>query len=215
MRVGRALVVMMIVGWLQTTASHARPSVRTAGQDGTSSFMRVFGPTDPPNAFWRFCEEFSADCASQSTLEARFEASYDRLAELYDVNLSVNRSIEPVTDMELYGVSDYWTLPANGKGDCEDYALLKRHILIAAGWPASALLITVVRDEKMDGHAVLTARTTHGDYILDNKIDEILLWSQTPYLFVMRQSYLDPKAWVALDPAQSAPPASIAVARRH
>jgi predicted transglutaminase-like cysteine proteinase len=137
------------------------------------------------------------------------------LAELAETNLGVNRSIEPVTDLELYGVSDYWTLPLTGKGDCEDYALLKRHMLIEAGWPSSALLMTVVRDEKGDGHAVLTARTSKGDLILDNKLDEILLWSKTSYQFVMRQSYLDPKSWVALDPAQSAPPASIAVANRH
>ena len=128
--------------------------------------------------------------------------------------VDLNHTIEPVTDLELYGISDYWTLPAHGKGDCEDYALLKRHLLIEAGWPASALLITVVRDEKQDGHAILTARTSHGDLVLDNKNDDIVVWHRTPYTFVMRQSYLDPKAWVALDPAQSAAPATIAVTNR-
>ena len=143
-------------------------------------------------------------------IDVRFDAKAPRLTELDDVNTSINRAIEPVTDLELYGVSDYWTLPQNGKGDCEDYALLKRHVLIEAGWPASSLLMTVVLDEKNDGHAVLTARTAQGDFILDNKTDEIKLWHDTPYRFVMRQSYLDPKAWVALDPAQSAPPVAIA-----
>ena len=33
--------------------------------------------------------------------------------------------------------------------------------------------MTVVRDEKGEGHAVLTARTVQGDFILDNKIDEV------------------------------------------
>jgi predicted transglutaminase-like cysteine proteinase len=184
------------------------------GQDAQSRFLRVFGPTDPPYAFWRFCEEFAADCTRERTIEARVAASPRRMAELDEINRRINAEIEPVTDLELYGVSDYWTLPLAGKGDCEDYALMKRHRLIEAGWPASALLITVVRDEKMDGHAVLTARMSDGDVILDNKTDDIKPWNKTTYRYVMRQSYLDPKAWVALDPAQSAPPAAIAVATR-
>ena len=155
-------------------------------------------------------DEFPADCVKKRVIDVRFDAKAPRLTELDDVNTSINRAIEPVTDLELYGVSDYWTLPQNGKGDCEDYALLKRHVLIEAGWPASSLLMTVVLDEKNDGHAVLTARTAQGDFILDNKTDDIKLWHDTPYRFVMRQSYLDPKAWVALDPAQSPPPVAIA-----
>jgi predicted transglutaminase-like cysteine proteinase len=109
----------------------------------------------------------------------------------------VNAAIKPATDMEIYGVVDYWTLPVD-RGDCEDYALLKRHKLIAAGWPSSALLVTVVRDENGEGHAVLTARTAQGDYILDNKNNELKLWYETGYSFLMRQSYLNPKTWVSL-----------------
>ncbi len=33
-----------------------------------------------------------------------------------------------------------------------------------AGWPREALLITVVRDKKGDGHAVLTVKTDKGDF---------------------------------------------------
>jgi len=72
-------------------------------------------------------------------------------------------------------------------------------MLIARGWPVSSLLLTVVRDEKGDGHAVLTARTLQGDFILDNKFEDIRLWTRAPYEFVMRQSYLNPQVWVALD----------------
>ena len=177
---------------------------------GAPSYMRVFGPADPPYAFWHFCDEYPADCARQRTIEARFEADGARLIQLDGVNRAVNHSVEPVTDLELYGVSDYWTLPVNGKGDCEDYALMKRHMLMAAGWPASALLMTVVLDERNEGHAILTVRTASGDFILDNKTDQIVLWYKTPYHYVMRQSFLDPKSWVALDPAQTTPPVGIA-----
>ena len=60
-------------------------------------------------------------------------------------------------------------------------------------------MLTVVRDEKGEGHAVLTARTTQGDYVLNNKLEDVRLWSETPYQFVMRQSYLNPLVWVAID----------------
>ena len=213
MRVGRVFLVTLMFASGCVQSARANP-MATTGQDGKSTMMRVFGPTDPPYAFWRFCEEFAQDCQRGQGVDARFETSIEDYEALSDINYTVNHTIEPVTDLENYGVSDYWTPPKNGKGDCEDYALLKRHRLIAAGWPASALLITVVRDEKMEGHAVLTARTGKGDFILDNKTDEIRLWNRTPYRYVMRQSYLDPRAWVALDPAQSAPPVSIAVFNR-
>jgi predicted transglutaminase-like cysteine proteinase len=42
--------------------------------------------------------------------------------------------------------------------DCEDYVLLKRRMLMQAGWPREALLVTVVRDKKGDGHAVLNGQ---------------------------------------------------------
>ena len=94
----------------------------------------------------------------------------------------------------------------NGKGDCEDYALLKRHLLIKRGWPVSSLLITVVRDENGDGHAILTARVAQGDFILDNKAGDVRPWSRTGYRFVMRQSYLNPRVWMSLDPKDQPPP---------
>jgi predicted transglutaminase-like cysteine proteinase len=87
---------------------------------------------------------------------------------------------------------------------------LKRHILLRRGWPASALLMTVVRDEQGEGHAVLTARIAQGDFILDNKVGEVKLWHKTPYEFVMRQSYLNPKVWMALDPRETSTPAQFA-----
>jgi predicted transglutaminase-like cysteine proteinase len=106
-----------------------------------------------------------------------------------------------VTDLDLYGVTDYWTIPT-ARGDCEDYVLLKRKRLMELGWPASALLITVVRDERGEGHAVLMVRTQQGDFVLDNKTDEIKLWHRTRYQFVMRQSYLNPRVWMSLDPSE-------------
>ena len=95
-------------------------------------------------------------------------------------------------------VSERWNYPDDGYGDCEDYVLLKRKMLVQAGWPPQALLITVVRDKQGDGHAVLTVKTDKGEFILDNQAERILLWSETSYRYVKRQSQADPNRWVAL-----------------
>lgn len=171
-------------------------------------FMRIYGSSQPPYGFVAFCERMPMECVVTSAEDARYQATPQSLSELDEVNRSVNHEIEPATDMEVYGVAEYWTLPTT-RGDCEDYALLKRHRLIARGWPSGVLLMTVVRDEKNEGHAVLTARTTQGDFILDNKIDVVRLWNQTPYHYVMRQSYMDPKVWVSLDPNDAATPSAL------
>lgn len=197
----RAIVVAGWAGLLMlSSAALANPSV-PRGQDQASRFMRVFGLTQPPYGFVNFCERIPRECAQGPQEEQRLFASPARLAELDVVNRAVNHEIEPVTDADLYGVTDFWTIPT-ARGDCEDYVLLKRKRLIALGWPASALLVTVVRDERGEGHAVLTARTAQGDFILDNKTDEIKVWHRTGYEFVMRQSYLNPRVWMSLDPRE-------------
>ncbi|HMK31147.1 MAG TPA: transglutaminase-like cysteine peptidase, partial [Terriglobales bacterium] len=65
--------------------------------------------------------------------------------------------------------------------------------------------ITVVRDRKDEGHAVLTVKTDLGEFILDNQAEEILPWTQTGYRFVKRQSQSDPNVWVALGEPRVAP----------
>jgi predicted transglutaminase-like cysteine proteinase len=176
--------------------------------------MRVYGPAQPPYGFVRFCDARPEACEARSQVDNRFQPTAEHLSELDEVNRSINHAIQPATDAEIYGVSELWTLPVD-KGDCEDYALLKQKTLLQRGWPSSSLLLTVVRDEKGEGHAVLTARTAQGDYILDNKADEVKLWHRTGYEFMMRQSFIDPKVWVSLDVIDGTAPASVAARSRR
>ena len=125
--------------------------------------------------------------------------------DLVKVNNWVNETIKPVTDMEHWGVVERWNLGEDGYGDCEDYALLKRKMLVQAGWPREALLMTVVRDKKGEGHAVLTVKTNRGEFILDNQEAEVLAWNKTGYKFVKRQSQADQNTWVALGEPRGAP----------
>ena len=107
--------------------------------------------------------------------------------------------------MEHSGAPDSWDYPTDGKGDCEDYALLKRRMLVEAGFPRTALLMAVVKDQHGDGHSVLMARTSHGDFVLDNLVDEIKPWTRTSYRFVKRQSQDNQNVWVSIGAPTSAP----------
>jgi predicted transglutaminase-like cysteine proteinase len=161
-------------------------------------FITIVAPTQPPIGWLDFCIEYATECEAKP-LEARDVVLTPKAwKDLAQINKWVNESVRPMTDMAHWGVVERWNYPDDGYGDCEDYVLLKRKMLLQAAWPRQALLITVVRDRNGDGHAVLTVKTDKGEFILDNQNPEILLWSETGYHFVKRQSQTDPNAWVGL-----------------
>jgi predicted transglutaminase-like cysteine proteinase len=107
--------------------------------------------------------------------------------------------VTPRTDLEIWGREEVWSYPTNSIGDCEDYVLEKRRLLMKAGIPAGNLLITVVRQPNGDGHAVLTVNTDRGDYVLDNLDGRVLVWTATPYTYLKRQSSKNSGAWVSIN----------------
>lgn len=170
--------------------------------------------TSPPPAFYEFCRSFPEECQPRNVRTAPVVLNDLKLAQLRQVNQSVNRRIRQVTDMVNHGREDYWTLPLDGAGDCEDIALLKRQHLIAMGWPSSALLMTVVRDHRGEGHAVLSVQTDHGSFILDNKTSSIRRWTNTPYSYYAKQSTENPMRWVVIN-NRSAGIADVALHRQQ
>ena len=152
----------------------------------------------PPVGGIEFCAQQPGECAGAGTAPRHLALSAEAWKDLVRVNKSVNKAIKPLTDLEHWGLVERWSYPDDGYGDCEDYVLLKRRMLIQSGWPREALLVTVVRDRNDEGHAVLTVTTDRGDYILDNQNEDILLWSETGYRFVKRQSQSNPNVWVSL-----------------
>jgi predicted transglutaminase-like cysteine proteinase len=167
--------------------------------------MRIYGATEAPVGHVQFCESNPDDCRMHGRSEPEVELTTKRWQELVTINRQVNQEIKPMSDQAQYGVIEKWTYPTSGKGDCEDYVLLKKRKLVELGWPMSGLLITVVRDENNEGHAVLTVRTDSGDLVLDNKTVNILAWQQTKYTYIKRQSAVDPKSWESLIPMRVAP----------
>ncbi|MDE1567395.1 transglutaminase-like cysteine peptidase [Aquabacter sediminis] len=171
----------------------------------SSAHLVAIGGTTPPIGYVRFCAEAAGDCVTRGDLLFEMPLDHERWSELEQVNRKLNSEIEPMTDLDHYGETERWAYPTDGKGDCEDYVLAKRKLLLAKGWPASVLLITVVRDKEGDGHAVLTVVTDRGDLVLDNQEAEILPWQDTGYRYVKRQSQGDPNLWVSLGETRSPP----------
>ncbi|MCW2317433.1 Predicted transglutaminase-like cysteine proteinase [Rhodoblastus acidophilus] len=163
------------------------------------AYASVGADTSIPFGWVEFCQRYASECAVSGKV-ADVNLTEASMHEIRQVNTFVNRSVEAVSDMEHWGVVDRWDLPADGKGDCEDYALMKRKMLIERGYPRSALLVTVVRDQQNEGHAILTVKTNGGEYVLDNLTDEVKPVSKIAYRFVKRQSQQDPNVWVALGP---------------
>ncbi len=159
--------------------------------------MRVLGPATQPIGHYEFCKTYQSECAKTYSEQPPIGLTEDKWRVLLDVNYTVNTTIKPMTDMELYGVEEKWAYPTYA-GDCEDYVLLKRKMLMQKGFHPSDLLITVVLQPNGDGHAVLTVRTDRGDFILDNMRNKVLLWADTEYTYLKRQADNDPGRWVKL-----------------
>jgi predicted transglutaminase-like cysteine proteinase len=177
----------------------------TGNADERPLFIALGEATKPPIGWIEFCVEYDPECKTKPSQPRDVVLSVQAWKDLERVNQWVNTHIKPMTDMEHWGVVERWNYPDDGYGDCEDYVLLKRRMLMQAGWPREALLITVVRDKRGDGHAVLTVRTDKGEYILDNQNEQIMLWSDTGYRFVKRQSQADPNVWISLGEPRPAP----------
>src|SRR5262249_2735240 len=170
-----------------------------------SVYATVGEPTRPPIGWVEFCIEYTSECATQPSAPRDVVLTPKAWTDMLKVNAWVNQTIKPMTDLEHWGVVERWNYPDDGYGDCEDYVLLKRRMLMQAGWPREALLITVGRDRRGDGHAVLTVKTNHGEFILDNQEAQVLPWTKTGYRFVKRQSQSDPNLWVSLSEPRVAP----------
>jgi predicted transglutaminase-like cysteine proteinase len=170
----------------QTLAS--LPSAQLIEKNGTAR---------PVLGWIRFCERNPDECRVDVSEPAVVTMTPHVWRTIVAVNRRVNSRIKPLTDKEHWGVVDSWDFPDDGLGDCEDYQLLKRKLLVEQGVPRRSLRMTVVIDEQGEGHAVLMVRTDRGDFILDNKTSTVLPWNQTGYVFVKREGQ-DNANWASL-----------------
>jgi predicted transglutaminase-like cysteine proteinase len=170
-----------------------------------STYAAVGAETSVPYGWVDFCQRYEGECDGERLIPLDVNLSAKAMKEIVKINSWVNGHVAPLSDPDHWKLADRWDYPIDGRGDCEDYALLKRQLLIETGFPRQALLMTVVKDENQEGHAILTVKTNKGEFVLDNLNDEVKPWTTTGYRFVKRQSQQDPNVWVQIgEPVEAA-----------
>lgn len=179
------------------------PLAMTIGSaHSTPVFMPGSERTTQPIGHYELCQRIPVECTQKTARHQPIELTRKLWAQMVDINNAVNTMIAPRTDQEMWGREEVWSYP-DREGDCEDYVLEKRRQLINLGIPAGALMITVVRQRNGDGHAVLTMRTSLGDFVFDNLEPKILAWVDTEYQFLKRQSERNSGVWVAVNDSRN------------
>jgi predicted transglutaminase-like cysteine proteinase len=167
----------MFVGALSIASADARSR---SLQDSS-----LLTPTLTPFQHVRFCLRYPSDCKSNPAENDHIDLDAETSELLKRVNHSVNMSIIPTRKSYGRNLGDGWTI-APDMGDCNDYAVTKRHKLIEKGLPSKALRLAVV---------VLVVVTKKGDIVMDDLTEVIRPWQSTDYDWLKIQSATDSKFW--------------------
>jgi predicted transglutaminase-like cysteine proteinase len=206
---------LAILGFALVLAGGSTAQTVAELPSGSGSITTRNHPTSPVPGWLRLCQQRPDECVVNPAEPATITLTSQAWETLIKVNRQVNATISSVTDMEHWGVEDHWSLAEDGRGDCEDFQLVKRRRLVAAGFPRRVLRMTAVIDGDGEPHAVLMVRTSRGDFILDNKRDAVLPWRQTGYIYLQREGSTG-STWVSLGGAYAPPVATTsAPARRN
>lgn len=122
-------------------------------------------------------------------------SSVTEIDKLKRINDFINRRIQYGTDEDIWDLSDYWATPmetiGRGRGDCEDFAIIKFFSGIGAGIPGSKMRLVYVMATRIgpsgtynQAHMVLAYYPTPEaePLILDNLFAEIKPASRRPDL---------------------------------
>ena len=152
----------------------------------------------PPIGHSRFCIRYPDDCNVHGIDFRRrnIALTAQRWSELNRINREVNRNILPeVTPGN--GTTEKWAI-SPPTGDCKDYAITKRHELLARGWPSRSLLLAEVVLPSGEHHLLLVVRLKGANLVLDNRSDDmrLLTTSFDQYRWVRIQSPQNPRFWM-------------------
>jgi predicted transglutaminase-like cysteine proteinase len=208
---------ILTLGWQLVTVS-ARGQETPARAVAAKSFLppphrltqAAAVAEEAPPGYLSFCIRMPAQCYSAEDAAVEISLTPDEAKLMADINRSRNAAIRPMDDLPHYGRAEYWAIPTDGYGDCEDYALAKRQQLMAAGFPAASLRIALVRTWAGKPHAVLTVATIDDDLVLDSLTDVIRSWDKTDYEWMSRQDPGSASGWVSLKPAPASQPLPVA-----
>lgn len=190
-----ALAVALAIGGMQWAGA-----VRAAAPARMQTALPhvEFGrPTLAPFAYTVFCLRYEMECRPRRSFRGGpIRLTEQRWVDLQEVNRAVNLAIVP--ERNLRGLAgEEWILNPD-RGDCNDYAVSKRHALLERGWPARTLLLSEVIVGSGEHHLVLLVRTRSGNLVLDNLAPQIKRWSRVPYRWVRVQMPSDHGLWAVI-----------------
>lgn len=169
-------------------ASEALPGRTTAAALPSGGSRLIEGtPISSPGGYFVYCQQNAADCQGSSKQSVDWSEAVQ--ATVDSTNVAVNKRISPANDP-----FEEWSADVE-KGDCEDYALTKRRMLVEQGLPPSSLRIAVATTPTNEMHAVLVVVTDVGDFVLDNRNDAVLEPQMTDLHWIKIASAADPKRW--------------------
>ena len=178
-----SMYLTMFVGALSIASADARS--RSLQDSSLLTPIVSAAPTLTPFQHVRFCLRYPSDCKSNPAENDHIDLDAETSELLKRVNHSVNMSIIPTRKSYGRNLGDGWTI-APDMGDCNDYAVTKRHKLIEKGLPSKALRLAVV---------VLVVVTKKGDIVMDDLTEVIRPWQSTDYDWLKIQSATDSKFW--------------------
>lgn len=187
----------------KSSAASASPSSGGASTS-TGGAIRLFGTVEfrsPIKNLPKWERVLKAERSSPSFRGGGLEANNQKVAQRWAAaqkklsGASLMEQVKEVnkffnvwpykTDIEVWGVEDYWATPkefVKKSGDCEDYAISKYYALRTLGVPAKSMRVVAVKDTIRNlGHAVLVVYAQNEAYILDNLSNMVLSHKKLPH----------------------------------
>jgi len=190
-----AVAVAVVIGGLQ--GANAGLLGMPMGLQSAIQRIKFETPTLAPMAYTQFCLRYADECRPRMTFRGGpVRLTAERWDDLKEVNQTVNEDIAPERN-ELGLAGEKWLINPD-RGDCNDFAVSKRHELLKRGWPARALLLSEVVTRSGEHHLVLVVRAKSGDLVLDNMTSQIKPWSKVPYRWVRIQLPTDTRLWATI-----------------
>jgi predicted transglutaminase-like cysteine proteinase len=205
-KIAAAIALVASVGW--SSGSEAAFSSFPQAPKLELDRINFQEPTLAPMAHTMFCLRYREDCEVHKVdfRKRNVAVNLERLDELNAVNRRVNRDIVP--QINLGGLATERWLISPAAGDCNDYAVTKRHELLAHGWPSRALLLSEVVIPSGEHHLVLVAHMKDADtgkevdLVLDNLNYGLRPVGLTRYRWLRMESPRNPKYWstISIEP---------------
>jgi predicted transglutaminase-like cysteine proteinase len=193
-RAARVLVATVMTVNSSAVSAYVASSSFLDALKSHASRLAYGASTLPPVAHSQFCLRYPADCEIRRAFTHRdIVLTPARWNDLVQVNSAVNRAIIPQRNPGGV-VTEEWPL-APKAGDCNDYAVTKRHQLLARGWPSRVLILSEVVTDSGEHHLILVVRMREGDFVLDSLSPNILPAALVRYRWVRAQLPSNPRFW--------------------